>query len=249
MTTSLAYNFASASMYAVRTDAAATNPTAVKFGVLQKGEIKFAGQNKQLFGQYQFPQDVARGPIKVSGKATSAQIFSSYFDLFFGEGVTSAAGLLVAVNEPGTVPASSTYTVTVTHSATFTQDLGVVYGLTCIPLTHVASLTAAGQYTYSAGVYTFFSGDASAGVQISYEYTGTTTNELILNNQLMGTTPTFIMVIATSYKGNVFNIHLNQCVSENLTFPVSNQEYSIIDFEFEAYTDASNNLGKITLSQ
>ena len=113
------------------------NPTAVKFGVLQKAEIKFAGQNKQLFGQYQFPQDVARGPIKVTGKATSAQIFSSYFDLFFGEGVTSATGLLVAVGEAASVPGSGPYTVTVTHSGTFTQDLGVISAATGIPFVHV----------------------------------------------------------------------------------------------------------------
>jgi len=247
---SLAYNFASGSMYAVRTDAAAgATPTAVQFGVLQKAEIKFAGQNKQLFGQYQFPQDVARGPVKVTGKATSAQIFSSYFDLFFGEGVTSATGLLVAVGEAGTVPGTSTYTITVTHSGTYTQDLGVVYAATGIPFVRVASLTASGQYTVSAGVYTFNSTDASTAVQISYEYTATSTKELVLTNQLMGTTPTFLMILATAYKGNVFNLHLNQCVSENLTMPVSNQEYSIFDFDFEAYTDASNNLGKITLSQ
>ena len=245
--TALAFNFASGSLFAVRTDIA--NGTPVKFGVLQKVDLKFAGTNKELFGQNQFPQDVARGPIKVTGKATSAQIFSSYFDLFFGQGVTTSAGLLAAVGEAHSVPASSAYTITVTQSATFTQDLGVIYAATGIPLQVVASGPAAGQYSVSAGVYTFSSSDASAAVAISYEYTGTTTKELILNNQLMGTTPTFLMVLATTYKNNVFNVHLNQCVSESLSFPVGNQEYSIPEMDFEAYTDAANVLGKITMSQ
>jgi hypothetical protein len=248
--TALAFNFASASMFAVRNDSnAGANPTPVQFGILQKGEVKFAGTNKELFGQYQFPQDVARGPVKVTGKATSAQLFSGTFDLFFGQGVTIGAGLDFALNEAHTVPASSSYTVTTTNSGTFVNDWGVRYAATGIPFQHVASLTAAGQYTYSAGVYTFYSGDASAAVQISYEYTSTAPNELVLANQLMGSTPTFSRVVPTSYKGNIFNIHLNACISESLSFPFSNQDYSIPEFDFQAYCDAANNLGKITLSQ
>jgi hypothetical protein len=249
--TALAFNFASASMFAVRNDSnAGSNPTPVQFGVLQKGEVKFAGTNKELFGQYQFPQDVARGPVKVTGKATSAQLFSNYFDLFFGQGVTIGAGTAFALNEAHSIPApSGPYTVTTTNSGNFAADWGVRYAATGIPFQHVASLTAAGQYTYSAGVYTFDAADASAAVQISYEYTSTAPNELILANQLMGSTPTFSLVVPTSYKGNIFNIHLNACISESLSFPFSNQDYSIPEFDFQAYADASNNLGKITLSQ
>lgn len=248
---SLAYNFSSGAIFGIRNDSSAPAvPEPVKFGVLQEGSIEFQGTNKELFGQSQFPVDVARGPIKVMGKAKYAQIFSQQFDMFFGQGVTAATALNFALNEAGTVPApSGPYTVTVSHSATFTTDWGVNYSATGIPLTKVASGPTAGQYSVSAGVYTFAAADTGLVMQISYEYTGTTGTELVITNQLMGTSPTFALVLACTYKGNVANIHLNQCISEKLAFPFKNTDYTILEFDFQAYCDGGGNLGKITLSQ
>jgi hypothetical protein len=248
---SVAINFSSGTLFATRTDSAAgANPTPVKFGILQEGSIEFDGTNKELYGAYQFPQDVARGPIKVMGKSKLAQIFSGMYDLFFGQGITASTGLLIALNEAHSVPASSAYTITVTNSSMFTQDLGVAYSATGIPFTKVASSPAQGQYSEASGVYTFASADASAAVLISYEYSGTTGyNEIAIANQLMGTSPTFSLILATTYKGNVMNMHLNQAISEKLTFPTKNTDYTIQEFDFQAYTDAANNLGKLTFSQ
>ena len=225
---SLPVNFSSGSLFGVRNDSAAgSNPEPVQFGVLQDVTIDFDGSLKQLYGQYQFPQDVARGEIKVSGKAKTAQIFSSYFDLFFGEGVTLATALDVVVAEAHTVPGSSTYTCTATHSAQIVDDLGVTYQTTGLPFQKVSSVTAVGQYSYSAGVYTFYSTDASAAVLINYTYTGTNANEIVVNNQLMGTAPTFFAVLATTYKGTIFNLKLNNCISEKLSMPITNKDYTI----------------------
>jgi hypothetical protein len=247
---SVAINFSSGAMFAVRTDSAAgANPTPVKFGILQEGSIEFDGTNKELYGTYQFPQDVARGPIKVMGKSKLAQISSVFYDLFFGQGVTSGAGILLALNEAHSVPASSPYTITVTNSSTYSADWGVSYSATGIPFTKVASSPTVGEYSEASGVYTFAAADEGAAVLISYEYTGTTTNEIVLSNQLMGTSPTFAFVLTTTYKGNVMNIHLNQAISEKLTFPTKNTDYTIQEFDFQAYCDASNNLGKLTFSQ
>lgn len=245
--TQLAYNFASGALFGTRTDQ--SNPTPVRFGVLQDVQIDFAGTNKELYGQNQFPQDVARGPIKVTGKAKSAQIFSQYFDLFFGDGVTPATGVAVALSEAHTVAST---TQTVTNAATFSSDLGVSYAATGIPLVRVApSSEVAGKYSVntSTGVYTFASADEVA-LLFSYEY-GVTSgfNEILMVNQLMGSTPTFAIVLATTYKGNVMNIHLNQAISEKLSIPIKNQDYTILEFDFSAYADAAGNLGKLTFSQ
>ena len=244
---SVAINFSSGTMFATRNDSAAgSNPTPVKFGILQEGSIEFDGTNKELYGTYQFPQDVARGPIKVMGKSKIAQIYSGMYDLFFGLGITPATGVAVALNEAHT-PVSTSQTVT--NSGTFAADLGVSYAATGIPLSRVASAPSVGQYAVTAGVYTLNATD-EVPLLFSYEY-GVTTgfNEIAITNQPMGTSPTFSIILATTYKGNVMNIHLNQAISEKLTFPTKNTDYTIQEFDFQAYTDAANNLGKLTFSQ
>jgi len=251
--TALSINFSSGTLFGVRNDSGVAYPTPVKFGILQEGSLEFAATNKELFGQNQFAFDVARGAVKITGKSKLAQISAQWYDLFFGQGVTQATGLEVALNEPHSVPGSSTYTVTVTSAASFTEDLGVSYAATGIPFTRVApSSEALGSYSVNTttGVYTFASADASAALLFSYEFGGTTGfKEIAITNQLMGSAPTLTMVLACTYKGNVQNVHLNQVISEKLSFPWKNTDYSILEFDFQAYADAANNVFKITTSQ
>ena len=85
-------------------------------------------------------------------------------------------------------------TPTVPSSGTWNGDCGVVNAATGEPLTLVTSGPTAGQYSVSAGVYTFSSADNGSGisVKISYAYSWTTgssgQNQIILN-QLIGYTP------------------------------------------------------------
>ena len=71
-----------------------------------------------------------------------------------------------------TVPATTTYTVTVAKAASFTDDLGVVDIATGAPMTEVAAspgpANTGGQYSVSNGVYTFNAHDASKKVGIAY---------------------------------------------------------------------------------
>jgi len=192
-------SFGSGLLWGARTDAvigSTPDDGARMFGVLQDVAIDFDFTNKPLWGQYQFPVAIARGQGKISGKAKFAQILAlTYRDLFWG--LSSAAGqFAVSFNEAQSVPGSSTYTITVTNSATYNDDLGVIYASTGKRFTRVSSVAAAGQYSvnFSTGVYTFYSGDASAAVEISYTYlpvTGGT--KITITNQLLGTTPTFAM--------------------------------------------------------
>ena len=244
----LPVNFSSGNLYGVRTDSAIAVPDPVFFGVLQDVSLDFDGQLKELYGQSQFPQDVARGQIKVTGKAKTALIYSQYFDLFFGQGVTKSSGLSVVNNEAKTVPTASPYTVTTTNAtASVVDDLGVSYQTTGLPLVKSATASSAGTYSYAGGVYTLNSSDSGAAVYINYDYTsGSGTNILNLSNQLMGTSPTFFIVLSTTFKGNVMNIKLNQCISSKLTIPITNKDYTIFEFDFQAYVDTAGNLGKIT---
>jgi CTP:molybdopterin cytidylyltransferase MocA len=111
---------------------------------------------------------VARGKCKIAGKAKFAQIVGKHVnDLFFGQTMNTGQKL-TALDEPQNVPGVAAYTITVTNSAQFVDDWGVRYSVTGLPLAKVSSAPVQGQYSVSAGVYTFASADASAAVLISY---------------------------------------------------------------------------------
>lgn len=242
-------NFGVGTLVTTRTDISNATPT--KFGVIQDVEVDFAFTNKDLIGQSQFPVDVARAAGKITGKAKTAQFNARALnDTFFGQSLNIASGVLLANNEAHSVPApSGPYTVTVTHSSAFVADQGVSYASTGLPLVLVASGPAQGQYSVSSGVYTFASADASTAMLFNYTYTVTTDNEISIANQLMGTSPVFSVLLANTYKGNVFNLQLNAAISTKMSFPFKNVDYTIGDFEFSAYADAAGNIGTITTTQ
>src|SRR5947209_15758676 len=140
----------------------AANPTPIKFGTLQDVNLEISGALKELYGQNQFAEAVARGKCKISGKAKFAQIVGKHVnDLFFGQTMSSGQKL-TALDETQTVPGTSPYTVTVTNSAQFVDDWGVRYSATGLPLTKITSAPVQGQYSVSGGTYTFAVADAGA---------------------------------------------------------------------------------------
>ena len=119
-----------------------------------------------------------------------------------------------------------------------------------LPFKKVASGPTLGQYSVSAGVYTFASADASAAVLISYTYTlATGATKITIANQLSGVAPTFQMNLAETYNGKVWNLQLNACISNKLSFPMKNSDWMINDIEFQAFADASGNVGYLTASE
>lgn len=221
----------------------------LRIGALQDVSVEFSGDVKQLFGQYQFPLDVARGKTKIEGKIGSGNIDVAAFNtIFFGQTVTNNSEKRQAINEAASVPASSTYTVTVANSATFSLDLGVTLVSNGQQLTQVASTPGAGEYSVSAGVYTFNSAQASAGVLINYLYTATTSGSGTLNltNQLMGTTPKFQLVASQTYSNKVFTMMLYAITTEKLSLPLKQDDYLISEISFQAFADDLNRIGYIS---
>ncbi len=230
-----------------------SNPTPAQFGILQNVEIDIAYTLKELYGQNQSPVAVARAAQKITGKASFAQINArAYNTLFVGGTLTSGtSGKLQVTNETGTIPAvSGPYTVTVANSANFLQDGGVLFAATGVQLTRVASGPTTGQYSVSAGVYTFAAADTLLGVLISYTYSTSSGASLItIGNPLMGSGPTFQINLANTFNSKVINFQLNACVSNKLTFPFQNQDFMVSDFEFEAYADTAGIVGYVTTTE
>lgn len=240
------YTFGTGQLYSVPTGGG--NP--LRIGALQDVSVEFSGDVKQLFGQYQFPLDVARGKTKIEGKIGSGNIDVAAFNtIFFGQTVTGNSEKKQAINEAGAVPGSSTYTVTAANGATFALDLGVTLVTTGQPLTQVATAPAAGQYSVSAsGVYTFNSAQAGAAVLLNYLYTATTSGSGTLNltNQLMGTTPKFQLVASQTYSGKVFTLMLYAITTEKLSLPLKQDDYLISEISFQAFADDLNRIGYIS---
>lgn len=241
------YAFGSGVLFGRKTGS--SNPTPVMFGALQDVSIDISFTSKALYGQYQFPLAIGRGTAKITGKAKFAQLNAQAFnDLFFGESSLTAGETVTIVREEANVSAN---TVTVTNNATFAQDLGVVNANTGATLQRVASSpVGTGNYACneSTGVYTFNSAMNGTDVQISYNYTDSGNGQYItINNQLLGTSPQFLVVLTETFNSNKLTLQLNACMADKLTMQTKQEDFMIPEFDFSAFADASQVVGKLSL--
>lgn len=234
-----------------RTDIA--NSTPVNIGKANEFSLDFAFNQKELYGQYQFPLTVARGVAKVTGKVKAAVLSAlAINNLMLGQ--TKATGQIMTVpEESGTIPApSGPYTITVANSANFLTDLGVTFATTGLPLTKVASGPTTGQYSVSAGVYTFAAADASLGVKISYTYSlsGSGT-KITINNLLLGDQPAVRLNYYSKYlqTGDIYNIQLNQVLLPKLSLGAKLEDFTMPEYDFSAFADASQVIGTLSFSE
>lgn len=235
-------------MFGIRTDSGSisTDP----FGNIQDATVDFSFEMKELFGQYQFPIDIARAKGKINGKAKIAHINAKlYNDLFFGQAIATGE-TIVQANESHAIP-TTPYQVTIAPPASgvFAQDQGVLYGATGIPLQKVASGPATGQYSVAAAVYTFAAADTTLVVYISYTYTIATGNTITITNQVMGSSPIFQLTWGIQYENKNFFMRLNQCIAPKMNFNAKLDDYVVPEMDFSAFADASGNIGLISLAE
>jgi hypothetical protein len=241
------YAFGSGSLWGINS---AANSTPMEFGALQDVTLDFSFTLKELRGQYQAPLTIARGAMKITGKAKFANISARVFnDLFFGQ--TSATGQVgVVKDETATVP-TTPYQVTVAQNATFKQDLGVQFNATGAYLVRDATTpTLTGHYSVneSTGIYTFAAADVAKVMRIDYSYNiAATGNKTTLTNQLMGAGPTFKIILTETYNGQAVTIELNACVSNKLAFATKLEDFVIPEIDFECMADSSNAIGTISV--
>jgi hypothetical protein len=221
----------------------------LRFGALQDVSVDFSGDIKQLFGQYQYALDTARGKTKIEWKASTGNIDVEAFNqIFFGETVDTGNQLVQVINEAASVPAMTPFTVTVTHGADFVMDLGVYTAADATPFKQVASAPAAGEYTVStAGVYTFNATDAGTALLFNYLWEDAATGgSLDISNQLMGNTPKFQLVLSQIYDGSTFTLLLYSNVADKLSLPLKQDDYLIAELSGQSMADAANRVARIT---
>lgn len=223
-------------------------PACYRLGILQDVSTDFSFEGKTLYGSGQFPIDRGRGKAKLAFSAKSADIkMAALAALHFG--VTPSVGFKGPVfDAPYSIPAASTYTVTIAppSTGTYVADMGVS-DTSGNSFNRVATAPIAGQYSVNVatGIYTFAAADASKAVLISYEYSTTTGGGLIvpLTNQLMGYSPSFSVILYNDSKGSKLALKLNNCQSDKLAIPFKNEDFAVADFGFEALDDGTGSVG------
>ena len=238
------YSFGSGQLFAAPVGGGAP----MRFGAVQDVSVDIQGDIKMLYGQNQFPLALARGKSKIEGKFGSGQLDVDLYNRFFFGQTVSTGQLLQAINEVGTIPGSSVYTVTAANGADFEQDLGVFFASNGEALKQVASGPTAGQYSVSnAGVYTFAAADANKGVLLNYLYTSDTTGRtLAINNLIMGDLPSFQVILAEKFQGKSMVLQLYSCVSDKLSLPFKQDDFMISDISFSAQADAAGRIGRLS---
>lgn len=245
------YNFGIGTLIAKRTDTANIKPAFM--GVIQEVEVNLDRELKTLVGQYNVAEAIAGGELKITAKAKFGRIQATTIGNIFLN-ATPAAGLTtMSQAEAGTIAANA---VTVTHSATFVEDLGVFNALTGAQLQPVASAPAVGEYSVSAGVYTFNASETATSLLFYYTYTtaGASAGYTeTLSKQLMGGLPTFELCLQNSFSQfgttKTMYMKLNAVVAGKLAFPFKNKDFTIQDLEMQAFCDASGNWGTISTSE
>jgi len=241
------YAFGVGALVGLRTDAA--NATPAQFGTLQQVQLDMSFTIKELMGQFQAPAALARGTLKITGKAKAARITAANFNnIFFGQ-TLGTGNTLTQINEAQSVPAAGPYAVNVANKTNFIADLGVAYASSGIMLAPTSGSPGAGQYGVSGGTYTFSAGDAAANLLITYSYTATGGASIALTNMLMGSQPTFKLILNEQFQGKLLNLQLNSVVSPKLSLQFKNEDFMIPEFDFAAAADAGGNIGNVWLSE
>lgn len=220
--------------------AAIANPTPVLFGTLQDVSVDISGDVKELYGQNQFAEAVARGKAKIAGKAKFARLNGALINsLFFGQTMTSSI-VSNYYDTTGTAIPGTPFgiTPTIPGSGTWSRDLGV-RNSSGNPMTRVASAPATGQYSVAAGVYTFAAVDTGQVVFISFAYTGTSTvaKTSIVQNVAMGNAPTFRCDLLNGFNGNALSLSLFSCVATKLSFATKLDDFQMPAFDFSAFAN------------
>jgi hypothetical protein len=210
---------------------------------LQDMSVDIGVDVKELRGQNQFPDDVADSDKKGTGKFSFGRVDIGLFNQMFFADTQAAGGTVMAPLEDSTIPATSTYIITVVHSSTFVTDYGVSFA-SGAALQRVASGPTAGQYSVASGVYTFAAADASTEVFISYSYTVPSAGStLTVNNHIQGYGPIVELVFVHNYQtvsGVPSGIKLFAARVTKLNLAMKRTDYVMPECEFSFFANPVN---------
>jgi hypothetical protein len=221
--------------------AVASGQAPVKFGSLGETEVDLDMSVVQNPTNLQFGSvpTIKGGALKLTAKPANINGLM-VCQLFFGQ-APSAGSQGVSRDQVVTVPATPyQVTPTVPNSGTWLQDLGVQYSSSGIVLVPVSSNPSQGQYSVSAGVYTFNSADTGQALVVNYLYSQAAGVSLALTNPWQGLAPTWQAVLQGQYNGAQIVWNLPRCASTSFKMLMPLEKIVIPEFRFQAFGDASS---------
>jgi len=121
-----------------------------------------------------------------------------------------------------------------------------------VPFTCVASAPATGQYSVSAGTYTFAAADTTKLVFISYRYSATAAGakKISVVNQQMGAAPLIKAEMQVNYRGKRALVVLYSSIFTKLSlFGTKLDDYSVPEMDFSGFANGANQIADIYVSE
>lgn len=239
-------NFGVGKLWAIPSDGS----TPIEFGTLQDVSVGFSWEKKELYGSLQFPVKVVRGKGKIDGKAAFAEINGLAFNFLLAG--TASAGQKTVATTKSNVPAGAGYTVVTTANAVNLGVYDISNSLVAKPMKLVTAAPATGQYQYNAGTgtYTFAAADANKAIMYSQmtadAVNGTT---IALGNPMLGTSPVFKAVLNGQLDGKQLTLTLNACMTTKFDMAFKQEDFTIPNFDFSAFADATGSPGELTVGE
>jgi hypothetical protein len=227
---------------------AIVNPSPVEFGTLQDVSLDISFDTKTLYGNLQFPLAVGRGKGKIGGKAKVAKLNGSMINsIFFGQSLLS--GITSTVYDTNGTTIAASLTPTVPNSGTWTRDLGVK-DANGLPMTRVAATPATGQYSVSAGVYTFNASDVgkTAFINFAYDAASTSAVKSTVMNLPMGYAPSFSVDLYLPFQGKSLIVSCPNAVASKLTLATKQDDFMVPEFDFDCFANAAGQVLTYALS-
>ncbi len=213
--------------------------TPITFALIEGVSLDFSFKLKELYSQSVYPIAGGASTGKVTGKAKLSSFSPTIMNSLFFGAPSAGSGVTVVQYAPNSIPATP-FTITPASPAA-TVDLGVFYqtvgtGILQKQFARVASGPTTGQYTFSAGVFTFAAADSLTPILLSYEGAAAGSSSFVMSNYLSGMAPQFQLNFSGVYGGQVYLFNFPFCNSEKLMFTTKVNDWVGVEFDFEVFS-------------
>ena len=215
------------------------NPTPRRIAVLQEVSIEFKRDNKELFGENKYAEDVASGNESISGKYKSGELDPTWITEGFLAATRTTGMLLMARAELHTVALGAT---TATHASDFSEDYGIVNLATNKAYRRVAATPAAGEYTVNevTGVYGFNTSENGNSLAHTYLYESTDGETYTVNNTAAGDSVyCSLFLFKNSRAQTPFGLRLANATFESASFGFKLNDYTMPEGSFKGFADSA----------
>lgn len=214
-------------------------PTPVRVRDIQNiSGLDFKYDTKDAYGDGQFPLYGAKGKGSFGFSYEALSQTLKQINLAHGQTITTGREILYEDKTGSAIPTTPyQITPTIPGSGAWVSDQGVYDALTGDELVRVASAPATGQYSVTAGVYTFAATDTTKTVYIDYLYSISTGKKLTLQSQAMGFTPFYSALLSVKYQDDGLLFNFKRVMVESMSTGTKKDDFEMIKYSCKVYAD------------